>query len=317
MKDERDEFIPSWPQTAAPSGSNGGILGLLAEPDVEPWNDPRLVTPPEMSWNPTRPLYPFLRPPSTWDSSSPPLRHMPVGADTGFPAPPAEPAIAPWKDLRRVPLTALLPFSLPATFSPAPTPEHLDSGKYWPVATASSGANEQSPAHGFYFPPVPQASSWDRVPTNAGTTGLAQMFSQPPSPTSWSTPGPDVNTASYSQADELAMAQQAYDAGAQRMARGVRGRATAPYEPPARDPSAAAGEPGLTERIRLNGVDSFYRGTLMGAGNLALMQHYAATPDEPGIDSQTKRWRSTAQGISGRGRRSRALRPDALVRESG
>jgi hypothetical protein len=47
----------------------------------------------------------------------------------------------------------------------------------------------------------------------------------------------------------------------------------------------------LIERIRLNGVDSFYRGTLLGAGRLALMQHYASTPDEPEIDPQTRRWR--------------------------
>jgi hypothetical protein len=102
-------------------------------------------------------------------------------------------------------------------------------------------------------------------------------------------PGP--NTPDYSRADEAALAQQGYDAGAKRGVRGVRGRATAPSEPPARDPSADMREPGLTERIRLNGVDSFYRGTLMGAGNLALMQHYASTRDEPGIDPQTKRWR--------------------------
>ena len=94
------------------------------------------------------------------------------------------------------------------------------------------------------------------------------------------------------------MAQQAADASAQRIVRGVRGRATAPYEPgidPAtkrwRNPEADEGEPGLIERVRLNGMDSFYRGTLMGAGNLALMQYYASTPDEAGIDPATKRWR--------------------------
>ena len=87
------------------------------------------------------------------------------------------------------------------------------------------------------------------------------------------------------------MAQQAFDASAKRIVRGVRGRATAPDEPPARNPEADEGEPGLIERVRLNGMDSFYRGTLMGAGRLALMQYYASTPDEPGIDPQTKRGR--------------------------
>ncbi len=47
----------------------------------------------------------------------------------------------------------------------------------------------------------------------------------------------------------------------------------------------------MIERTRLNGVDALYRGTLIGAGRLALMQHYASTPDEAGIDPQTKRWR--------------------------
>jgi hypothetical protein len=87
------------------------------------------------------------------------------------------------------------------------------------------------------------------------------------------------------------MAQEAYGASARRLERGVRGRVTAPYEPPPRDPEADTAEPGLIERTRLNGVDSFYRGTILGAGRLALMQHYASTPDEPGIDPQTKRWR--------------------------
>jgi hypothetical protein len=143
MKDDRDEFIPFWLQTAMPAGSNDGIIGQLAEPVVEPWNDPRLATYPETSWHPTRPLYPFLQPPGSWDPSSPALPHMPAGADTGFPAQPAEPVVAPWNDPRRVPLRALFPLGLPATFSPVPPLEHLDSGKYWPVAPAPLGANEQ------------------------------------------------------------------------------------------------------------------------------------------------------------------------------
>ena len=143
MKDDRDEFIPFWPQTAVSSAPYGGILGQLAEPVVEPWNDPRLGTYPETPWQPMRPLYPFLQSPGSWDPSGPALRHMPAAADTGFPAQPAEPAVPPWDDPRRVPLKALLRIGLPATFSPIPPLEHLDSGKYWPVAPAPSGANEQ------------------------------------------------------------------------------------------------------------------------------------------------------------------------------
>ncbi len=167
MKDDRDEFTPSWLKTAVPSSSNGGILGQLAEP----WNDPRLGTYPETPWQPMWPLYPFLRPPSSWDPSSPALRHMPIGTDAGFPAPPAEPVVAPWNDLRlatyvqtpSVPMTPPRPFT-PPTFSPAPPLEHLNSGKYWPVAPAPTGT--QPPAHGSYFSPVPQAPSWDQVPTH-------------------------------------------------------------------------------------------------------------------------------------------------------
>jgi hypothetical protein len=185
--------------------------------------------------------------------------------------------------------------ALPPIFPPA----HLNSGKYWPVAP--SVANDQPPAHGFYVSPVPQAPSWDQVPTYPADNA-APSLSQPPSPTSksaftrvfdasWATPTPGVNAAEDSPADKPAMAQQAFDASAKRIVRGVRGRATAPYEPPARNPEADEGEPGLIERVRLNGMDSFYRGTLTGAGRLALMQHYASTPDEAGIDPQTKRWR--------------------------
>jgi hypothetical protein len=69
--------------------------------------------------------------------------------------------------------------------------------------------------------------------------------------------------------DEAALAREAYAAAARRLERGVRARVAAPYEPPPRDPEADTAEPGLVERIRLNGVDSFYRGTILGAGRLA------------------------------------------------
>jgi hypothetical protein len=107
-----------------------------------------------------------------------------------------------------------------------------------------------------------------------------------------SRPADEPASGPWIAADEAALAQQAYDASAKRIVRGVRGRAAEPYEPPARDPEAEAAEPGLLERVRLNGVDSFYRSTLTGASNLALMQHFATVPDEPGIDPQTKRWRN-------------------------
>jgi hypothetical protein len=151
--------------------------------------------------------------------------------------------------------------------------------------------NAPPPAHGFYFSPVPQAPSWNSVPARADG-GAAPISPQPPSPASWDMRGVDAVAAPP--ADEVAAAQDAFRAAAERVRRGVRGRTTAPEGPPAPDPEAEAdepGEPGLIERIRLNGVDAFYRGSLTGAGRLALMQHYASTPDEPGVDAQTSRWR--------------------------
>jgi hypothetical protein len=140
----------------------------------------------------------------------------------------------------------------------------------------------------YHLAPVPQAASWDSVPTYP-TAGMPQLSPELPSPTSWASHS--ASTSAAPPVDEGAAAQDARRAAAERLARGARGRATAPDAPPAPEPAAEAGEPGLIERTRLNGVDSFYRGTLMGAGRLALMQHYASTPDEPGIDPQTKRWR--------------------------
>jgi hypothetical protein len=92
------------------------------------------------------------------------------------------------------------------------------------------------------------------------------------------------------------MVQDAFRAAAERTRRPVQRSTTTPDQPPVPASDAAVGEPGLIERTRLNGVDSFYRGTLLGAGRLALMQHYTSTPDEPGIDPKTKRWRDQLRG---------------------
>jgi Tripartite tricarboxylate transporter family receptor len=188
----------------------------------------------------------------------------------------AELAVEPRSETPVLPMTPPpLPLPLlPSPFRPARPLEHLDAGKYWPVAPASLGTNER-PVQGFY---LPEAPSWDHAPSYLADGAAPSSSQQQPNPTSWGTSMPGVSPTGYSRAEESDLARQAYDAGAKRLQRGVRGRTTAPYEPPARDPAADAGEPGLTERIRLNGLDSFYRGTLMGAGRLALMQHYASTP---------------------------------------
>ncbi len=129
--------------------------------------------------------------------------------------------------------------ALPPMFAPAP--EHLDSGKYWPVAPAPSGANEQPPSHGFYFSPVLQAPSWDQVPADASMTGfgqgllgqgllgqgLGQLFPQPPGGASWLASAPG---ASYSPADEALMADDARRVAADRLRRAT--QRTIPTAPP-------------------------------------------------------------------------------------
>jgi hypothetical protein len=185
----------------------------------------------------------------------------------------------------------------PSTESQATTPDVAGGGLLGSLARPKDDPSSNGGILGnllpslssFHLAPVPQAPSWDSVPTYP-TAGTPQLSPELPSPTAWASFGADAPLALPS-TDEVAAAQDARRAAAQRLARGVRGRAAAPDEPPAPDANAEAGEPGLIERTRLNGVDSFYRGTLMGAGRLALMQHYASRPDEPGIDPQTKRWR--------------------------
>jgi hypothetical protein len=174
-------------------------------------------------------------------------------------------------------------------WTPSAIPEHLDSARYWGVAPSPASA-QRMPGNGLALSPVPQAPSWDHVPTHAAASA-AQIFAEPPSPTSWSMPASGAGTTGASSPDESAMVQDAFRAAAERMRRRVQRSTTTPDQPPVSASETEAGEPGLIERTRLNGVDSFYRGTLLGAGRLALMQHYASTPDEPGIDPQTKRWR--------------------------
>ena len=185
------------------------------------------------------------------------------------------------------PSAALPPHSALKTRVNALLP-HLDSGKYWPVAP--SVANDQPPAHGFYLSPMPQAPSWDQVPAYPAA-GAAPSFSQPPSPASWATPTPGVNAGEYSRADEAAMAQQARDAAGKAFGRREQQAVRARSASPAPDLEADAGDPGLKARMRLNFLDSYYRGTLAGASRLAYLAHLAATPDDPGINPDLKRVR--------------------------
>jgi hypothetical protein len=74
-----------------------------------------------------------------------------------------------------------------------------------------------------------------------------------------------------------------------RVSRRERAAAVARFASPAPDLGLDAGEPSFRERARLNLLDSYSRGTLLGAGHLASLAHRAATPDEPDIAPDTKR----------------------------
>jgi hypothetical protein len=181
MTDPRDQFIPYWLQTAMRSATDGGLLGGLPQPDPSfsfPWEYPWPHKSPLDMWaewpasTPSAPL-PFspTAAPASWDPSSPVLRLAPASLNAGFPAPPAEQVVEPWSDPRLTtysdrPLASMMPrrpFTPSSAFSPAPPIEHLDSGKYWPVAPAQPGAAAQPPAHGSYFPPMAQPPGWDQV----------------------------------------------------------------------------------------------------------------------------------------------------------
>jgi hypothetical protein len=206
MKDPRETMISYWLQTAMPFGSSGGLLGSLGQPVAEPWDDP----PPTTSRPPVIPadlsgllsLLSSMPPASAWNPSSLPLLPTPVGANAGFPAPSAQPALdwrndpqpatyvqMPTGPMTSPDLSALLSLLSPAppALPPAAPPEHLSSGKYWPAASVPAGADEQPPAYAFPFPPVPQAPTWLPVPTHPANSA-ASGISQPSSPASWPTP---------------------------------------------------------------------------------------------------------------------------------
>ena len=203
MKDPREEAILSWPDTAVPSAPYGGILGQLAEPVVEPWNDPRLTTYGE---RPVVPLSPanltgwwstFLSAlrANGWNPSSPALQSAPVGANAGFPAAPAQPVVEPWNDSQlatyaQTPSAPTPPFALRPLYPFLPL-AHLNSGKYWPGGSATSDASERPPSSGFFPFPRP-APNWDAVPTPPIDTNTAQMYSQPLGPTALAASAPSL-----------------------------------------------------------------------------------------------------------------------------
>lgn len=120
-------------------------------------------------------------------------------------------------------------------------------------------------------PPLPQS-----LANMGGTLASLSAFS----------PDGTAEPASPVQSD---FAQQARDVAAERLGKRYQTaarRQSMPAEPAA---EAEAAEPGFRERMRLNFLDAYYRGTLAGAGRLAWMAHLAATPDSPEIDPARKR----------------------------
>jgi hypothetical protein len=101
---------------------------------------------------------------------------------------------------------------------------------------------------------------------------------------------PGASAAGDSPADEAALAQEARDVAGGRFAR-ERRAIIAQSASPAPDTEADTADPGWRERTRLNLANSYYRGTLWGAGHLAYLAHVASTPDEPGISPAAKRMR--------------------------
>jgi hypothetical protein len=95
----------------------------------------------------------------------------------------------PWPHKSPLDMWAQWPTSTPSapppTFVPPPL-EHLDSGKYWPIAPAPSGAGAPPTVHGFHFP---KSLSWDQVPAYpvpaypAGSA--ARTIAERRSPSSW------------------------------------------------------------------------------------------------------------------------------------
>jgi hypothetical protein len=229
MNEPWQQFIPYWLRTAVPFGIDPGLLSRpVGQVTENSW-----PTPPSPSAPPDGGLLGSLNRGSGQSvgdggilGSLAPLPDnqvqsrpywlqtvMPFGMDFGLPAlqaeqpwstPPPNQSLLPTSD----PPTFPTPSALPPIFPPSPPLLHLDSAKYLGTVSAPSGARVLPPAHGFYLSPVPAAPTWDQVPTQA-TDGIAQMFPQPPSPSSWDVFAPGVSAARASPSAEFADANGA------------------------------------------------------------------------------------------------------------
>jgi hypothetical protein len=245
-----DRTTPGWLRSAAPPLSSGGILGSFPQPNdaadqgtstssqsdpspsagrgilalLDRWNGPQnsgtgggILAPLERLNNPGNQTTPaWLQPAAPLATNAGSFSRSTV--QPWDYSPPQK--LSAWENAPTSP--SLYPF-LPqpaAAYSPAPQPndartvvpplEHLDSARYRAGPTPQ-GASEQLPSRGLYLSPVPQAPSWDSVPTYP-LDGAGKIFPQPPSPTSWGASTLGVNAAGDSPPDEAAPARDARDA---------------------------------------------------------------------------------------------------------
>lgn len=209
-------------------------------------------------------------------------------------------SVAPWP-----PWPYLYPLlSQPQThYTAAPQPntndaiaaplEHLESVRYWGPGSTPQGASGERPASGFLSVARATRTGLGLHVDRSGRRRGANVCSASQ---------PNVLGSVYareccgrSPADEAAQAQEARDAAAMRVSRRERPAAVAHFASPALGIGLDAGEPGFRERARLNFLDSYSRGTLLGAGYLASLAHRAVKPDEPGISPEIKRVNDSLQ----------------------
>jgi hypothetical protein len=164
-----DEDTPYWLSTIPTLGLDDDPPTRLIDVPLELILNGQLARALSQATNPRIPadLWPFPHLPSHMlplvPQSNPSSQPAPVNTSAGLTSPP----------------TPLSP-----SFAPAPPVGYLDTAKHWGVSPRLPESPPPSSADGFYVSPVPQAPSWDSVPTPPADNA-AQSFSSPPSPPSW------------------------------------------------------------------------------------------------------------------------------------
>jgi hypothetical protein len=225
--------------------------------------------------------------------------------------------IAPWPEPPSMPRPSISedPFERAAIRLRRRTPS-----RYSPMGPPFLNETPQDyPSH---LGPVPQAPEWEQVITNP--TSPWSPLAQPPRATDWGRTTPSIDEAVAAEearrawarrlgqwdrrgtqeyepppsplplppppAEPSIAAEEARRAAAMRTGQWRR-RNQRPYEGYTAPPPAAPADDGdLGERVRLNLLDSYYRGSLFGAGRLALMRMLSGLSNE-GVSPATRRVR--------------------------